>query len=102
MAPAAHGTLSLPSPWSRQAITADERRDYQARIRDGYTIRLTTRSDRRAYHVEVWEHGATMSGNRVVRERVTYADPRKGLDAAIGWIEDHDTATYAGVAVPVR
>lgn len=97
------GTLSLSSPWCRQEIpTTSERRAIAARIPAGYTVAVAAKSDHRAWYVEVIEHGATMSENRVARARCVHRDLRDGIDAAIWWITDHATATYAGVEVPVR
>ena len=96
------GTLGLSSPWARQAIpTVDERRAIAADIPDGYTVGVSATK----WHVwVVWvvEQGESMHDNRVVWRHEGYRDVRQGINAAIRWIAEHDTATYAGVEVPVR
>lgn len=100
------GTLSLSSPWCRREFPDyAERLAIQARIPAGHTIAITAKGDRSAFGVAVLEWGDRMSGNRVIHERSYYRAGqalRDGIDAAIDWIAAHDTATYAGVEVPVR
>lgn len=95
--------LSLSSPWCRSEFPDyAERRAIADRIPDGFTVAITAKGDRSAFGVEVRE--GMMSDNRVIRERRYYrpGQLRDGIDDAIAWIEDHATATYAGVEVPVR
>lgn len=98
------GVLSLRSPWCRQEFPDySERRAIAARIPAGYTVSVTAKGDRSAFGVEV--RGGMMSANHVVRERRYYRPGhplRDGIEQALWWIEDHDTANYAGVAVAVR
>ena len=100
------GTFSLSSPWCRAEFrTYDERRAIADRIPKGYTVAVTARSDRSAFGVEVLEWGDRMTGNRVIHDRRYYRSGqalRDGIDAALDWIDAHDVATYAGVAVAVR
>ena len=96
------GTLGLSTPWARAAIPSiDERRAIEADIPDGYTVGVSATK----WHVwVVWvvEQGATMHDNRVIWRRDGFHDIRYAIDAALRWLAEHDTATYAGVEVPVR
>lgn len=95
------GTLSLSSPWCRQEFPVyAERRAIADRIPEGYTVSVMCRGDHSAFGVTVMEWAA--SGNREVRERRYYRDVRVGIEEALDWIDAHDLAMYAGVAVAVR
>jgi hypothetical protein len=94
------GTLSLTSPWARRPFREERVREaVQARIPSGWTVSVYCNSDGTAYGIRVIQHGATMSGNRVVwggdGDRHYYRDVHAGIAAALEWIAWNQTTTAA-------
>lgn len=52
-----HGRLSLPSPWARQAFTAEDRAVTEALIPANHWIVVTVSADHRRYHLSGWLAG---------------------------------------------
>ena len=91
------GILGIASPWAKQELRAAEREAFTARIPDGYVIGVGSSANR------VWRVWVLSEQERAtLRQWDTVHDLRGGIDAAIAWIETHDTATYDGMEVPVR
>lgn len=63
---APHGRLSLPSPWARQAFTAEDRAVTEALIPDGHWIMVTVSADHRRYHLSGWRRSAADDTDQLV------------------------------------
>ena len=97
------GRLVLASPWCREAIPPAERPAIEARIRDGYTVALTSLSSRQGYRTDI----AYTAGPRAESLIDRWEWPPKlhamdAIDRAVKWIDEYDAAIFAGVEVPVR
>jgi hypothetical protein len=91
------GTLSLASPWARQAFPSQAERDAIAtNIPAGYTINVYCNSDRSQYGIRVIALGDTWATNRVIwggdDQRRYFRDPRVGIQTALGWLASAENA----------